>query len=186
MINSRYRAAQRRVERLGFALKVFREGPREERVAAAAAEVKLAEAELAKAQWRLNNCVVRAPISGTILRKNAEEGNIVIPGAFNGSFSLCEMADLSDLEVELYIQERDVSRVFQGQKCRVRAEAFPDRIYHGYVSRLMPIADRAKGAVPVRVKLKVPAEEEGVYLKPEMGAIVSFLSQENAPQPQGK
>ncbi len=38
----------------------------------------------------------------------------------------------------------------------------------------MPIADRAKGAIPVRVKLTVPREEEGVYLKPEMGAIVTF------------
>jgi HlyD family secretion protein len=39
----------------------------------------------------------------------------------------------------------------------------------------MPIADRAKGAVPVRVKLSVPPEEEGMYLKPEMSAVVSFL-----------
>jgi hypothetical protein len=42
----------------------------------------------------------------------------------------------------------------------------------------MPIADRAKGAVPVRVKLTVPLEEEGVYLKPEMGAVVSFLKKD--------
>ncbi|MHB8971332.1 MAG: hypothetical protein ACYC3X_18785 [Pirellulaceae bacterium] len=54
-----------------------------------------AEAELAKAKWRLDNCTIRAPISGTILRKNAEEGNIVNAIAFNGSYSLCEMADLS-------------------------------------------------------------------------------------------
>ena len=51
-----------------------------------------------------------------------------------------------------------------------------ERVYEGEVSRLMPIADRAKGAVPVRVKITVPREEEGVYLKPEMGALVSFLS----------
>jgi len=63
------------------------------------------------------------------------------------------------------------------QKCRVRAEAFPDRAYDGTVSRLMPIADRAKGAIPVRVKIRIPREEEGVYLKPEMGAIVSFLNE---------
>ncbi len=43
----------------------------------------------------------------------------------------------------------------------------------------MPIADRAIGAVPVRVKLSVTKEEEGVYLKPEMGAIVSFLKKED-------
>jgi hypothetical protein len=57
----------------------------------------------------------------------------------------------------------------------VRADAWPDRVYEGYVSRLMPIADRAKAAVPVRVKVHIPPEEEGVYLKPEMGAIVTFL-----------
>ena len=78
---------------------------------------------LTKAEWRLGNCTIRAPISGTILKKNAEEGNIVNPIAFNGSFSLCEMADLADLEVDLNIQERDISAVKVGQKCRVRAEA---------------------------------------------------------------
>ena len=49
--------------------------------------------------------------------------------------------------------------------------------YKGKVSRLMPIADRAKGAIPVRVKLnpgEIPPEEEGTYLKPDMGVIVSF------------
>jgi multidrug resistance efflux pump len=164
------------VQRLKFALTLMEEGPRIERKEAARAQVRQAQAELAKAEWRLGNCVIRAPISGTILKKNAEEGNIVNPIAFNGSFSLCDMADLSDLEVDLTIQERDISKVFKGQKCKVRAEAFPDRVYDGYVSRLMPIADRAKGAIPVRVKVAVPAEEEGVYLKPEMGALVSFLS----------
>ena len=86
------------------------------------------------------------------------------------------MADLSDLEVELNIQERDISAVKVGQKCRVRTKAWPDRVYEGVVSRLMPIADRGKGAVPVRVKLSIPAEEEGVYLKPEMEATVTFLN----------
>ncbi len=124
----------------------------------------------------MDNCTIRAPISGTILRKNAEEGNIVNPIAFNGSYSLCEMADLSDWKSNLIIQERDISKVFAGQKCKIRAEAFPDRVYEGVVSRLMPIADRAKGAVPVRVKITIPREEEGVYLKPEMGAIVSFFA----------
>jgi multidrug resistance efflux pump len=173
---SKFQAMDRRVQRLKFALTLMEEGPRIERKEAARAQVRQAQAELAKAEWRLGNCIIRAPISGTILKKNAEEGNIVNPIAFNGSFSLCDMADLSDLEVDLTIQERDISKVFKGQKCKVRAEAFPDRVYDGYVSRLMPIADRAKGAIPVRVKVTVPAEEEGVYLKPEMGALVSFLN----------
>jgi multidrug resistance efflux pump len=176
VIESRFQALQRRIQRLKLAVKLAEDGPRIERVESARAEVKQAEADVAKAKWRLDNCRILAPISGTVLKKNAEEGNIVNPVAFNGSFSICDVADLSDLEVSLDIQERDVSRVFKGQVCRIRADAYPDRVYAGTVSRLMPIADRAKGAVPVRVKLTVPADEEGVYLKPEMGAVVAFLN----------
>lgn len=172
---SKHLAHEQRVKRLEYALKLM-DSSRLKRIAAAQAEVVQAEAEVTKAKWRLDNCTIRAPITGTILKKNAEEGNIVNPIAFNGSFSLCDLADLSDLEVELTIQERDIAKVRVNQKCRVRAEAFPDRVYDGVVSRLMPIADRAKGAIPVRVKITVPREEEGIYLKPEMGALVSFLS----------
>jgi HlyD family secretion protein len=174
---SKYQAMERRVQRLTFALKLMEEGPRIERIKVARAQVAQAEAEVAKAEWRLDNCTIRAPISGTILKKNAEEGSLVNPIAMQGFFSLCEMADLSDLEVELSIQERDIHLVTKDQRCRIHAKAFPDRIYEGYVSRLMPTADRAKGAIPVRVKVKVPAEEEGVYLKPQMEAMVSFLKQ---------
>jgi len=173
---SQYTATMRRVDRLQLGLALLREGPRIERIDAARAEVKQAEADLTKTAWRLGNCTIRAPVSGTILKKNAERGNIVNPMAFNGSFSLCELADLSDLEIDLSIQERDVSRVFTGQKCRIRAEAWPERSYEGFVSRLMPIADRAKGAIPVRVKVTVPAGEQGQFLKPEMSAVVSFFA----------
>jgi HlyD family secretion protein len=174
---SKYQAMQRHVQRFKLAVDLAKQGPRIERIQAAKAEVERAEAELAKAQWRLDNCTIKAPISGTILKKNAEEGSLVNPVAMQGFFSLCEMADLADLEVDLTIQERDISKIFKDQKCKVRAEAFPNRVYEGFVSRLMPTADRAKGAIPVRVKIRVPPDEEqGIYLKPEMGALVSFLN----------
>lgn len=171
-----YKAADRKVARLEASYNLMLEGSREERINSAWAEIEQAAAELTKAQWRLDNCKVRAPISGTILTKKAEEGNIVNPVAFNISASLCEMANLADIEVDLNIQERDVANVFKGQQCVIRPEAFPKREYKGVVSRLMPIADRAKGAVPVRVKVMVPIEEEGVYLKPEMSVLVSFFA----------
>jgi len=154
-------------------------GPRDNRIEAAKRRVKQAEEDLVKAQWRLDNCTIRAPISGTILTKDAEQGNIVNQLSLNLKGSICDMADLSDLEVDMKIQEREVARIFKGQRCRIRPNAYPERVYEGYVSRLMPIADRAIGAVPVRVKFTVPKEEEGVYLKPEMGAIVSFLKKDD-------
>lgn len=173
---SSFFSTRKRVEKLRQSLDMMKEGPRKERIEMAKAAIIQAEANLIKSEWRLDNCTLRAPISGTILKKNAEQGNLVNPVAFSGSTSVCDIADLSDLEIDLNIQERDVSKVFAGQLCEVRSEAYPKRVYQGTVSRLMPIADRAKGAVPVRVAVRVPEEEQGAYLKPEMSAIVVFFS----------
>ncbi|MFN8855655.1 MAG: HlyD family secretion protein [Planctomycetaceae bacterium] len=170
---SDFEGAGHRVDRLRRALDLITE-PQEQRLAVAESEVEAAMADLSKAEWRLSNTVIVSPVTGTVLKKNVEEGNIVNPGAFNGSYSICDLADLADLEVELDIQERDISRIFVGQKCVIRAEAFQEHPYDGYVSRLMPIANRSKGAIPVRVKVLIPEDLVGIHLKPEMGAIVAF------------
>lgn len=178
--------AIQRVIQLEQEEKMMLEGARSERIEAAKAEWQAAEAELAKAQWRLDNCTIYAPVTGIILSKKAEEGDIVNPVAFNVSASLCEMADLSDLEVELKIQERDIAKIFLGQRCRIRPEAYPERIYEGHVNKIIPAADRGIGAVPVRVKVErliaprtEAAEdlrgEQGKYLLPDMAAITAFL-----------
>jgi HlyD family secretion protein len=174
---SAFKSQVQRAKRLQIALDLLEKGPRDERIAAAKSDVQQYEAELVRAKWKLDNCTVVAPVSGTILSKKAEKGNMVNPSAFsNGlSASLCEMADLSDMEVDLAIAERDIGKLFKGQKCVVRAEAFAERSYSGVVSRLMPTADRSKGAVPVRVKIAIPRDEEGKYLRPEMGAVVTFF-----------
>ena len=178
-------AAKARAERFVADLKIIEKGPRPQRLAAAdadveqaAAEVKSAEARLASAEWRLDNCTIRAPISGTALTKKSEKGNLVNPLAFaGGTGSVCEMADLAGIEVEVKIPERDISKLKVGQSCRVRPDAYPDKIYPGTLDRIMPIAVRAESIVNVRVKVQLPAgEKPGTYLKPEMGAIVSFLA----------
>ena len=91
------------------------------------------------------------------------------------------------LRVQIAIESHsDVANENSAERCdanvagRENDEAFlkvhPNG-YDGRVSRLMPTADRAQGAIPVRVGLKVSKEEEGVYLKPDMGGIVSFKKQ---------
>ena len=175
---SAYKSMEFRTERLRLAFDLLEKGPRDERIASAKAEWEQAKAELSKAEWRLGNTKVKAPIDGIILSKKAEEGNQINPAAFsNGlSASLCEMADLTKMEVDLAIAERDIGKVFDGQECQVRAEAFPERTYKGVVTRRMPTADRSKGAVPVRVQIFIPPEEAGQYLRPEMGAVVTFFN----------
>jgi HlyD family secretion protein len=62
------------------------------------------------------------------------------------------------------------------QKCTVTADAYPSRIYKGYVYEIAPQADRQKATIQVKVKILSPDD----YLKPEMNAHVSFLAAANA------
>jgi multidrug resistance efflux pump len=179
-------ARQRRLESNLRMLKDPKRGRLKLRVDAAKEDMEQAKSRLDTALMRRGWCDIKAPITGTILSKKAERYNLVNPAAFSSgiSASLCEMADLQQLEIDLAIQERDIPLVKQGQKCLVMPEAYQadkrflkahPKGYEGTVSRIMPNADRAKGAIPVRVKIDlIPAAEAGVFLRPEMGALVSF------------
>jgi multidrug resistance efflux pump len=151
------------------------------------ANVQKAQADVQQAEKQLRNCTMTAPTTGIILSKKAELGGYVNPLAYSGVAGyLCEIADLRDLEVDLSIQERDIDKVRAGQDCTVKPEAFtnseafkarhPDG-YRGRVSRLMPVADRSKGAVSVRVAIdreQIPQDEAGFFLKPDMSVLVWF------------
>jgi HlyD family secretion protein len=150
------------------------------------AQVDKAKADIQQAEKQLKNCTIIAPTTGTILSKKAELGGYVNPLAFGAAGYLCEMADLTDLEVDLSIQERDIDKVIDSRDCLVRPEAFansesfkqkhPDG-YRGHISRIMPFADRSKGSISVRVgidKDQIPQDEAGMYLKPDMSVLVWF------------
>lgn len=185
-------ANEAKVRRLTATLMILKEGPRKEQKSAAEAEVAGADAEMQvavarmeQAKWRLDNCIIRAPIDGTILTKKAELGNLVNPMAFSASSSgggaVCDIANLADIEVGLDIAERDIRKLKVGQRCRIRADAYPDLVYSGQLDRIMPIANRGNSTVSVRVKVKLPeGEEPGTFLKPDMGAVVSFMAEKPA------
>jgi RND family efflux transporter MFP subunit len=142
----------------------------------ASAAVEAAKGRLELARWYLDGTIIRAPITGTVLVKRAEVGSFVNPRGLSGVQALCEMADLRRLEVDVSLQERDLPRVSKGQPCQVRLDAYPKTTYRGVVVRLLPVADRAKGAVNVRVRLEVPEKDE--QLRPDMRALVQFLSKQ--------
>lgn len=154
----------------------------------ARANVFKAQADVEEAQKQVQNCTIRAPTTGIVLTKKTELGGYVNPQAFGAAGSLCEMADLLDLEVELDIQERDINRVKSGQRCRIMPEAGqrdPEFLkthpegYFGTVSRRLPVANRSKGAITVRVKVEIPAHEKGgEHLLPDMGVMVWFFKED--------
>jgi HlyD family secretion protein len=149
----------------------------EARRAAAKAEWNAAVARLKQSEWKLKNCTIVSPVTGVILTKKAEVGSLLNPVVGGVSTNLCDIADLRKLEVDLEVQERDIGKVKLNMACRIKPDAYTNRVYEGYVERVMPIANRAKSVVPVRIKV-VPRDDEvqGQYLKPEMGVTVTFLN----------
>ncbi len=146
-------------------------------IQAAAAEVTGAKARKDEADRILENCSVLAPISGTILTKSVERGALVSPMSFNVAAGICTMADLSDLEAEIDVPEKQIARIKPGLDCQVAADADPSRIYSAYIDRIMPIADDSKNIIKVRVKVKLPpGEEPGSFLKPKMSSTVTVYN----------
>jgi multidrug resistance efflux pump len=178
-----YLSGLKRVEARQKALDLTKLGPRQERIDAAQAEYEAALARLRQAEWKLVNCTIRSPVTGVVLTKKAEVGSLINPVVGGVSPNLCDIADLRKLEVDLEVQERDIARVRLDQECRIKADAFPGREYQGYVERVMPIANRAKSVVPVRIKV-VPRDDEkqGEFLKPEMGVTVTFVNRTVTPE----
>jgi multidrug resistance efflux pump len=178
-----YLSGVKRVEARQKAYDLAKLGPRQERIDAAVAEHDAALARLKQSEWRLDNCTIKSPVTGVILTKKAEVGSLLNPVVGGVSTNLCDIADLRKLEVDLEVQERDISKVRLDQVCTIRPDAFPSRVYEGYVERMMPIANRAKSVVPVRIKV-VPRDDEkqGQYLKPEMGVTVTFTNRTVTPE----
>ena len=143
---------------------------------AADAELRIAKSQVLLAQIYLDWCIIRAPIDGTILEKLVEPDELVVPLSFGGtrgpSTALVSLADLNDLQVEIDVNEADLSKLHLKQHCRVSPEAYPEKKYTGFVAEIAPEANRSKGTLQVKVQIETPNE----FLTPELTAKVEFLS----------
>jgi len=152
-------------------------GPRVEEIRAAEAQVRQMKAALDYAETQLASTKIKAPVSGTVLQRIVERGEMVTPSAFGESgarTSVVALADLNDLQIELDISQTDFARLKMNQRAEIIPEAFPNMRYTGFIVEIAPEANRAKATVQVKVKVENPDEQ----LRPEMNARVNFLAEE--------
>jgi RND family efflux transporter MFP subunit len=149
------------------------------RVQALASRVAAAEAQFRYAQVNLEYTVIRAPFTGTVLRKEAEVGEVVAPSVGGGLTrgAVVTMADLASLEVEVDVNEAYIGRVGHNQAARITLDAYPDTTFRGRVRQVVPTADRQRATV--QVKVSILDRDRRIF--PEMGARVDFLEPETAP-----
>lgn len=142
------------------------------------AAVTLAEARVREAEQVKENMFVRAPFDGTVISKDAELGESIMPGGMgeaSGRGSVVTIADLDHLEVDCDVKEDYISRVAAGQPAEVAVDAVPDRRYEGRVRKIIPMGDRVRATIKVKVEI---VDSDG-RLFPEMSSTVYFLPDES-------
>jgi RND family efflux transporter MFP subunit len=138
---------------------------------------EVARARRDLAQVLLANTVLRAPIDGTVIRKLRDLGEFLTIGVTaegDPGTAVVTLADLGSLEVALEIGESEIRKIQVGDVALVTPEALRERRYLADVIEIAAMADREKGVVPVRVRIREP---DGSLL-PDMTAKVAFLTAE--------
>jgi HlyD family secretion protein len=173
---ARYDGAVAKVNSLERSYDLMKLGPRQEEIDAARAQVQQLQGTLDYAQTQLDNTVIRAPITGTILERNVEKGEFVTTGFVGDKGAkgyVVSMADLNDLQVELDINQNDFAQLGPKQTGIITTDAYPDRKYKGAIEEIAPEANRQKATVQVKVRVLNPDS----FLRPEMNATVAFYTE---------
>ncbi|MDX1630939.1 MAG: efflux RND transporter periplasmic adaptor subunit [Thermoanaerobaculia bacterium] len=142
------------------------------RVEQAEEALRQARADLDKARDDLEKTTIYAPIDGRVIELNAEEGEVVVTGTMNNPASVvATVADLSEILVEVDVDETEVVAVEVGQEAVVTVDAIPD---HEYQGRLVEIGSSGfqKPTQPdvTYFKAKVLLENPDRRLRPGMSA----------------
>jgi HlyD family secretion protein len=176
---AKFDSDQQKVNSLDKASQLMTIGPRPEEIARARGSLAQAQGLADYAKSQLDATVIRAPVTGTILDRTAEKGELITAqfasaAAGGPQGSVVSLADLNDIQVELDIAQSDFARLGPKQKGIVSVDAYPDKQYKGEIAQISPEANRQKATVQVKVQVLNPDE----YLRPEMNATVKFLADE--------
>ena len=153
-------------------LKLSRSGPRPDAVLQARARVDAAAAGTALAGTRLAQSVLTSPLSGLVLAKHAEPGEILMPGA-----PVLTIGKMDEVWLRAYIPETDLGRVKVGQPARVTVDSWPERVFEGRVSFISSEAEftpknvqTQKERVKLVYRIKISLPNPRMELKPGMPA----------------
>lgn len=130
------------------------------------------------ARFALDDTEVKAPISGTIIEKMVEKGQVISSPTMDvgGGTVLMKMADLRKVQVQALVNEIDIGKIHRGQPVTVTVTSYPDQPFRGEVLKVEPQAlpEQAVTSFPVLILL----ENEHGLLRPGMNADVEIFVEE--------
>lgn len=138
------------------------------------AALAAAKSAVVEGEEAIKNMFIFAPFDGTVITKDAEQGESIMPGGMgvgSGRGSVITLANLNELEVDTDVKEDFLGQLRKGQPAQVVVDAVPDRRYKGRLREIIPMGDRTRGIVKVKVSI---LDADG-RLFPDLAATVNFL-----------
>ena len=153
------------------------EGTRKEDIAIAQANVNAADANLGMSRVNLGYTVLHAPGAGVITVRQAELGEVVVPGT-----PVVALADLDHIWLRAYIAETDLGRIHYGQDAVITTDTYPGKQYHGRISFIASNAEFTpksvqtyKERVTLVYRIKIEVENPNRELKSNMPVDAEIL-----------
>jgi macrolide-specific efflux system membrane fusion protein len=136
------------------------------------ADLERLRASLAEAEITLGYTVIKAPVSGTIASVSTNQGETIAASLSAPTF--VTIIDLDRLEVQSYVDETDIGKVFIGQPVTFRVDAFAGSELAGVVSAIYPKAQLVNNVVNYIVIIDI-VDRKGLLIRPEMTVHVDFI-----------
>ncbi len=140
----------------------------------ARASLVRATTNLELAEDKLDDVTLRAPITGTIVERTVEQGQVVTGTRdLTGGTVLMRMADLTEVQVRMLVDETDIGRLQPGLPADITVEAYPNRTFRGSVLKIEPQAVVEQNVTMFAVLTRISNEED--LLRPGMNADVEVV-----------
>ena len=140
----------------------------------ARAEVVRARVAVDDAQNQMDDTNVLAPITGTIIEKLVERGQVISSPTrdVGGGTVLLKMADLGLVQVRTLVDETDIGKIQVGQRATVTVDAYPSRPFEGSVLKIEPQAITEQNVTMFAVLVRI--DNRGGLLRPGMNSEVEI------------
>lgn len=133
-----------------------------ESIQSASESLRSAEISMQNQQDNMSNYTITSPISGTIIEKDAKQGDALTSGS-----TLCVIYDLSYLEMVINVDELQIGALSVGQKVQITADAVADKTYVGTVTRVSMKGSSSGGTTTYPITIRID-DTDG--LRPGMNA----------------
>ena len=131
-------------------------------IQSASESLRSAEISMQNQQDNMSNYTITSPISGTIIEKDAKQGDALTSGS-----TLCVIYDLSYLEMVINVDELQIGALSVGQKVQITADAVADKTYVGTVTRVSMKGSSSGGTTTYPITIRIDNTDG---LRPGMNA----------------